>query len=93
MVGRYGFINKPWTTEGHAQNILILTILHDLHDIGIQLMQSNIFNRRLSLSGSGISRFLALPDLFLELLSYLFAFWKLLGILRFSCSHHIARVK
>ena len=91
MVGRYGFINKPWTTEGHAQNILELTILHDLHEIGIQLMQSNILNRRLS--GSEISRFFAPPDLFLELLSYLFAFWKLLGILRFSCSHHIARVK
>ena len=91
MVGRYGFINKPWTTEGHAQNILVLTILHDLHEIGIQLMQSNILNRRLS--GSEISRFFAPPDLFLELLSYLFAFWKLLGILRFSCSHHIARVK
>ena len=70
----------------------ILTILHGLHEIGVQLMQSNILNRQLSLSGSGISRFFAPPDLFLELLSYLFAFWKLLGILRDSCSHHIARV-
>ena len=71
----------------------ILTILHGLHEIGVQLMQSNILNRQLSLSGSGISRFFAPPDLFLELLSYLFAFWKLLGILRDSCSHHIAWVK
>ena len=70
----------------------ILTILHGLHEIGVQLMQSNILNRQLSLSGSGISKFFAPPDLFLELLSYLFAFWKLLGILRDSCSHHIARV-
>ena len=40
----------------------ILTILHGLHEIGIQLMQSNILNRQLSLSGSGISRFF-LPHL------------------------------
>ena len=71
----------------------ILTILHGLHEIGVQLMQSNILNRQLSLSGSGISRFFAPPDLFLELLSYLFAFWKLLGILQDSCSYHIAWVK